>query len=165
MKARPILEEVREYFKNAKEIECLGDGKIYSLDLFPFLEIGKDKFETGSYLYSKMKIFTTIPNDNYIISWNSSKGYAKIISYKEEAYQITKKQILDLHRIQCVSDKNDVLESLFPSVFKEEEKLFNEPILSLDDLLSVWCSDNDIEIYKESPLFKSFENLAKSKKN
>jgi len=37
----------------------------------------------------------------------------------EETYQITKEQILDLYSIQCTSDKNDVLESLFPDVFKQ----------------------------------------------
>lgn len=37
--------------------------------------------------------------------------------------------------------------------------LFNEPILSLNDLLSVWSENNQ----KASPLFQNFEKLAKSK--
>ena len=45
----------------------------------------------------------------------------------------------------------------------EEYILMNKPILSLNDLLSVWGSDVDIERYKESPLFKNFKDLASGK--
>ena len=43
----------------------------------------------------------------------------------------------------------------------EEYVLINKPILSLNDLLSVWGSD--VEMYKESILFQNFKNLAKTK--
>ena len=43
----------------------------------------------------------------------------------------------------------------------EEHILMNKPILSLNDLLSVWGSD--VEMYKESILFQNFKNLAKTK--
>ena len=43
----------------------------------------------------------------------------------------------------------------------EEYVLINKPILSLNDLLSVWGSD--VEMYKESTLFQNFKNLAKTK--
>ena len=45
----------------------------------------------------------------------------------------------------------------------EEYTLMNKPLLSLNDLLSVWGSDVDIERYKESPLFKNFKDLASGK--
>ena len=45
----------------------------------------------------------------------------------------------------------------------EEYILMNKPLLSLNDLLSVWGSDVDIERYKESPLFKNFKDLASGK--
>jgi len=45
----------------------------------------------------------------------------------------------------------------------EEYTLMNKPLLSLNDLLSVWGSDVDIERYKESPLFKNFKDLVKNK--
>ena len=45
----------------------------------------------------------------------------------------------------------------------EEYTLMNKPLLSLNDLLSVWSSDVDIERYKESPLFKNFKDLASGK--
>jgi len=44
-----------------------------------------------------------------------------------------------------------------------QDETFTKPLLSLNDLLSVWSEDNDTEFYKTSRLFKSFEKLAKSK--
>lgn len=45
----------------------------------------------------------------------------------------------------------------------EEYILMNKPILSLNDLLSVWSTDGLYDVYKESPMFQNFKNLAKTK--
>ena len=45
----------------------------------------------------------------------------------------------------------------------EEYILMNKPVLSLNDLLSVWCSANEFHVYEKSPLFQNFKNLAKTK--
>ena len=45
----------------------------------------------------------------------------------------------------------------------EEYILMNKPLLSLNDLLSVWGSEKDFDAYKESPMFQNFKNLAKTK--
>ena len=45
----------------------------------------------------------------------------------------------------------------------EEYILMNKPILSLNDLLSVWYSANEFHVYEKSPLFKNFKDLAKNK--
>ena len=45
----------------------------------------------------------------------------------------------------------------------EEYILMNKPLLSLNDLLSVWGSEKDFDVYKESPMFQNFKNLAKTK--
>ena len=45
----------------------------------------------------------------------------------------------------------------------EEYILMNKPTLSLNDLLSVWCNNKDFDVYKESPIFQNFKNLAKMK--
>lgn len=44
-----------------------------------------------------------------------------------------------------------------------EYKLLNQPLLSLDDLLSVWNYERDDKLYSSSPLFLSFKELAKTK--
>lgn len=60
------------------------------------------------------------------------------------------------------SKKEDMLD------FKHKEKaeeyiLMNKPLLSLNDLLSVWSSEKDFDAYKNSPIFQNFKNLAKTK--
>jgi hypothetical protein len=45
----------------------------------------------------------------------------------------------------------------------EEYRLMNKPLLSLNDLLSVWGDDDSFDVYKESPMFQDFKNLAKTK--
>jgi hypothetical protein len=46
-----------------------------------------------------------------------------------------------------------------------EYVLLNKPCLSLNDLLSVWDEQASIDLYRKSPLFKNFKELAKSKIN
>jgi len=149
MKAIPTLEEVKEYFKNAKEVQCFGDKKIYDISFWT--DYNYHNKADGDYNVNVSKTPHETVNDHAWI-YHMRRGYAKIISYKEETYQITKEQILKYN-----------MKDEFPLFFKAEEEFFNSPILSLNDLLSVWSSGNNIEIYKTSPLFKSFENLAKSK--
>ena len=70
----PTLEEVKKYFKNAKEVKCLLDNHVYDI--------------------SKMKKDIELLNDSYrcydnnneeVLLWSCVKRkYAEIISYKEE---------------------------------------------------------------------------------
>lgn len=45
----------------------------------------------------------------------------------------------------------------------EEFILMNKPLLSLNDLLSVWGNADDFDAYTYSPMFQNFKNLAKTK--
>ncbi len=45
----------------------------------------------------------------------------------------------------------------------KEYILMNKPLLSLNDLLSVWGREKDFNTYKNSPMFQNFKKLAKSK--
>jgi len=76
---------------------------------------------------------------------------------KEETYQITKEQILDLYSIQCVSDKNDVLESLFPSVFEEDKKELVVGKWYSNELFLLMYKGNErcISIDKRTGLYKN----------
>jgi hypothetical protein len=73
---------------------------------------------------------------------------------------------------------SDGLQLLYGSYAKENDKslrsfakrenaekyiLMNKPLLSLDDLLSVWNIHRDDELHSTSPLFRSFEELARKK--
>ena len=78
------------------------------------------------------------------------------IPKKEKQMKITKENIIKLDK------KETTVRELFPEVFEVD---YNEPLLSLNDLLSVWAPDNNIELYKNSPLFKNFERMAERNLN
>ncbi len=82
----------------------------------------------------------------------------KYVPENKESYTITKQQIWDMDNFGYGKARE-----WFPEMFKEQEVIFNEPILSLNDLLSVWNEDNNIELYKKSPLFNAFKIIAEEK--
>jgi hypothetical protein len=144
---KPSLEEVKEYFKDAKIVRC-----IYVDNIFDITEEAEDiRFDFGEYWIKADR--------NDVNLWDKSKGYAKILTYKNNDMKITKGQIKVLHEFGNEITR-ETLKDLFPDLFKID---YNEPILSLNDLLPVWGTDDDIEFYKRSPMFKSFERLAEDK--
>ncbi len=73
------LEEVKEHFKNAKEVRCLCDGKVYNLN---------HASERGIYEYGCSFWFWD-SNINYDCElWDKGEGFAEIISYKKDAQRI-----------------------------------------------------------------------------
>ncbi len=106
---KPTLEEVKAYFKNAKEVKSLFGDKFILEDLsligFSTLE-GAD----GVY-YDKGK---------YQV-YHEEKGYAQIISYKDEPLTVSKEFILDLHKDVVWPTVKAKIEKAFPSVFVKDE--------------------------------------------
>ena len=68
---KPTLEEVKEYFKNAKEVRCVNFKKTY------LLENGFYKEDSVGIAYEFNK------KDDYIRVYSFKNGYAEIISYKD----------------------------------------------------------------------------------
>jgi hypothetical protein len=102
---KPTLEEVKAYFKNAKEVKSTLFGEVFEIDhTKEFLET-----EHGVYCYP------IVGKANKEIYLKTKNLYAEIISYKDETFTITKQFILDLH--------NDVI---WPSVKAKIEKEFPE---------------------------------------
>ena len=66
----PTLEEVKEYFKNAKEVREKNYNKIFVIDW-------------DNVWFSEYENWCTEYEDNTRYLWNKEKGYAEIISYKE----------------------------------------------------------------------------------
>jgi hypothetical protein len=60
---------------------------------------------------------------------------------------------------------NKGVKAFSTEVLAKEYLLLHKPILSLDDLLSVWNIIRDDESYSSSPLFRSFKHLAEAKLN
>jgi hypothetical protein len=72
---KPTLEEVKEYFKNAKEVKCANSNDTGFVE-FDKIEKTYISGELDSYIQNPCK-------ENWIVLWIDNK-YAKIISYKEE---------------------------------------------------------------------------------
>lgn len=73
---KPTLEEVKEYFKNAKEVMCLANNYIFEID---FRTLNK-KNNNGTDNY-----WCLSKNGSWILLWSFlPQNYAEIISYKEE---------------------------------------------------------------------------------
>ena len=75
----PTLEEVKEYFKNAKEVRCLCDNKIYLTN-----EMIKDFYyhESIGWWFDVLLFEDTIMD---VLVWDVLENkFAEIISYKEE---------------------------------------------------------------------------------
>jgi len=87
----PTLQEVKEYFKNAKEVRCLWNRKKYDISDF---NIFYDELYK-SYYASKNKKDIEGSNDSYVCLFgrNQYEKYAKIVSYKEPLYKLTAKEI------------------------------------------------------------------------
>lgn len=110
---------------------------------------------------------------------NGLVGIEKIQKYKEALF--TTKDGVELFGGERVFSVSDTLitavllnfsvedfKKIKGKIFAKKEKaeeyiLMNKPLLSLNDLLSVWSSEKDFDAYKNSPMFQNFKNLAKTK--
>lgn len=70
----PTLVEIKAYFKNAKEVRCLSDNKIYNI------EFVKRDFHFFYY----QNIWINTPETSILMFDKINNKYAEIISYKEE---------------------------------------------------------------------------------
>lgn len=85
---KPTLQDVKEYFKNAKDVKCNeydSYGKIHEID-----------FDTIRYIHEKSTqvICNSVKNDTAYVSLFHNGKYAEIISYKEPLYQLTAKEVV-----------------------------------------------------------------------
>ena len=99
----PTIEEVKEYFKNAKEVKCLFDGQIFDISESEIVSDKEDYFEVIN-----GKVHT------YCRLYKSGK-YAEIISYIEPTTKVRNSVLLQL------ADNNSFSEELirkeFPQLF------------------------------------------------
>jgi len=109
---KPTLQEVKEYFKNAKEVLCLWNRKKYDISDFNIFynELYK------SYYASKNKKDIEGSNDSYVCLFgrNQYEKYAEIISYKEPLYQLTAKEIRNAY------ENPEYLKDQFKECFETE---------------------------------------------
>lgn len=112
---KPSLSDVKEYFKDAKTVECLADKKIFEIS-----NLNLVKNNEGGDVYYSFDSENHHSNDDYCVCFTNDKGYAKIITKKEPTYQITKEQILELSKTNCAN--KEYLNEWFPDVFEVKLK-------------------------------------------
>ena len=81
--SKPTLQEVKEYFKNAKIV----DGLISKFDISTCLHT----------LEYSNKQYWVNDDGSFRVIWDKQLGYTKIISYKEPLYQLTSKEIVNAY--------------------------------------------------------------------
>jgi hypothetical protein len=116
------LEEVKEHFKNAKEVRCLVDGKAYSLD--DMTTRGIYSYHNGSYWFDR----TYDKGGNGCQLWSSHDGFAEIISYKKDAQRIKEDcELLDKFVKDYLNSGLYLTEGTFQEKFKKDNGLIIEP--------------------------------------
>lgn len=98
---KPTLEEVKEKFKDAEKIISTWGTEGIIKNKFPFH-------------YDK-KNYAFYANEGELELWHSEKGYAKILTYKEQKFEITKEQIFTANNAGFLRIKE-----WFPEVFKND---------------------------------------------
>jgi hypothetical protein len=114
---KPTLEEVKAYFKNAKEVRCLWNNQIYNISKWNILET-----HSGFMASKNNKHLPCDENNSFcgLFGINKYSKYAKIISYKDEPLTVSKEFILEAHNEACSTWKRK-LEEQFPGVFVKDE--------------------------------------------
>jgi len=103
---KPSIEEVKKKFKDAEIVK----GLLIEFDISNCID--SIHFLVGDY-------WATLKDGYHVIVWSKDSGYAKILTYKTPKYEITKEQVLSLHRHGHYLTKTQ-LEDIFPEVFKNE---------------------------------------------
>jgi hypothetical protein len=109
---KPTLEEVKAYFKNAKEVKLLNTNFI--------LDISNAEIVKNSDNYFFAKVNGRIISEGYhnTLFSGMSREYAEIISYKD-TYTVSKEFILDLHENVIWPSVRTKIENEFPDLFKK----------------------------------------------
>jgi len=113
IETKPSLEDVKEYFKNAKEVKCL-----FNYNQINITEnIVEDIYRGWDGFWISISNHTDLTVKLYSVRENK---YAEIISYKEETFQVSKSFILEAHQSAC-STLKEKIEKEFPSLFVNEK--------------------------------------------
>lgn len=114
---KPSLQEVKEYFKNAKEVKSLIRNYKGELDL--------NKIYYNKYFNEDVWCPTSCGLYNIMLFNETTNQYAEIISYKEPLYQLTAKEIV--HAYENPQYLKDTFKECFVPEYtiSEAESKFN----------------------------------------
>jgi len=109
----PTIEEVKEYFKDAKEVRCFGNNKIYDISNWIIYDYHNSDSCVNVY---KSKSLT---QDDFAWVYSQSKGYAEIISYKTKTFTVDETFIKEAYESACPTWKTKIKDR-FSDAFKSE---------------------------------------------
>lgn len=124
-KTKPTLEEVKQYFKDAEMVESI---------------YGRKGVPTGNFHFEDHCYFCEYER-GHLALWKDDYGYAKILTYKEKKFEITREQIWEIYNY-CNNQelKNTIKTEYFPEVFKKE--LVVGKWYKCDGYLMAWNNGN-----------------------
>lgn len=112
----PTLEEVKEYFKNAKKVKCLWNKQKVNITK----KIIKEAYKNCS---GDVWIVIDGHTGGGVLLYNETTSeYAEILTYKEKTFSITESQIKELCHSSLYSN-TERLKKMFPEAFESEVKL------------------------------------------
>lgn len=158
------------------KVKRLSDGEVFSIgDKISFRGLYGNNSE---HKYDTIRGFDLKQDGNLgVLYHNGLVGLSKIEKYRESILiTFDGVKLFGGESIYSVTDDFQLCYTSIATkeniqgirVFAKKEKaeeyiLMNKPLLSLNDLLSVWSSEKDFDAYKNSPMFQNFKNLAKTK--
>lgn len=124
----PTSKEVLEHFENVKTVRCLEDGDVYVLDFDQILTIlEKSNGRSEIYLHDQIDIpFSGQPSECYL--WKESKGFAKIVEFKEESKKQRPNRLEELEKRVEVLEAEKIQNSIINIPLKRAEYIIKNSI-------------------------------------
>lgn len=114
---QPSLEEVKEYFKNAKKVKCLWNKQKVNITK----KIIKEAYKNCS---GDVWIVIDGHTGGGVLLYNEiTSEYAEILTYKEKTFSITESQIKDFYKITEIHSAQKYIEKLFPETVEFNLKI------------------------------------------
>jgi hypothetical protein len=148
----PTLEEVKEHFKNAKEVKCLSSDRIYDLTR---IKIIKDIHEWHGGYWIDAQV--SVSNIKIV---DECSNFAEILTYKEKSYKTPTAEEVRNHFKNAKRVKSSYSKLIFD--YKEESLEFSENCFYNGSYV-LWQKEkgySEIIFYKE-PLKQTVKELLK----
>ena len=168
-----MLNEDEYYISSVKR---LSDGEVFSIgDKINFRGLygnnSKHKYDTIKGFELKQDGSLGVKYHNDLVGIEKIQKYKEALFTTEDGVDIFEHDIYYAVNPELVISKWTAYKNLIQKnvkIFAKKEKaeehiLMSKPCLSLNDLLSVWGDEKDLNVYKDAPVFQKFKNLAKTK--
>jgi hypothetical protein len=161
---------------NIYSVKRLSDGEVFCLGDICFPTTTPSNKLPISEIWFTQSGDLRLSSDNYTMSIGGLTKYeepkvlfktldGQEMKYGDKFYVVDTKYFKIFEAEAGITFKTEkwIKNSYFDKKFAEEWILNNKPVLSLNDLLSVWGAMENKDFYAISPLFKNFKEIAENK--